>query len=483
VKAAVFFGRFPLATTRIIPMHVIKGQTIEQTVHTRIRYAINPDKTNQGNLVSSFGCDPKSAAAEMLLCKRQYETVSGHCDEKKSDIVLYQIRQSFKPGEVSAENALEIGRELASRFTKDKYQYIVTTHVDHAHIHNHIIFNATAIDGSRKFRNFYGSSLAIRKLSDLICIEQGLSIIEQPTQKHQDYGKWLGNKKPISWRNKLRLTIDDNMEKKPTDFSAFLHLMKAAGYEAKHGKYLAFRTVGQQKFIRLSSLGGNYSEDAIRDAITGKRIHKPINKRPRYGDPSRINLLVDIQAKLKAGKGSGYQQWAKIFNLKQLARTLVYLNENSISDYDRLVEKSVQLKKKQLDLEKQFRSINEELKEKRDLRKQIIIFAKTKNVYDAYRKSRYSQNFYIEHSTNIVLHQASKDSFNNWHGGKLPTTKQLWVQIEKLQLVKTDLSKQLNSLRKEVRDCMNALANVNSVIKNHELLITSSESQYRPQVL
>ena len=148
-----------MATTRIIPMHVIKGQTIEQTVHTRTRYAINPDKTNQGNLVSSFGCDPKTAAAEMLLCKRQYETVSGHCDEKKSDIMLYQIRQSFKPGEVSAENALEIGRELASRFTKDKYQYIVMTHVDHAHIHS--ISCSTAIDCSREFCNFLGSNQAI----------------------------------------------------------------------------------------------------------------------------------------------------------------------------------------------------------------------------------------------------------------------------------------------------------------------------------
>lgn len=467
-----------MATTRIIPMHVIKGQTIEQTVHTRIRYAINPDKTNQGNLVSSFGCDPKTAAAEMLLCKRQYETVSGHSDEKKSDIVLYQIRQSFKPGEVSAENALEIGRELASRFTKDKYQYIVTTHVDHAHIHNHIIFNATAIDGSRKFRNFYGSSQAVRKLSDLICIEQGLSIIEQPAQKHQDYGKWLGNRKLQSWRDKLRQAIDDVMAKKPADFSAFLHLMKAAGYEAKHGKYLAFRTVGQQKFIRLSSLGGNYSEDAIRDAITGKRIHKPINKRPRYGDPNRVNLLVDIQAKLKAGKGPGYEQWAKVFNLKQLARTLAYLNEHSLSDYDRLVEKSEQLKKKQLDLEKQFRSINEKLKEKRELRKQIIIFAKTKNVYDAYRKSRYSQNFYVDHSTDIVLHQAAKEAFNNWHGDKLPSTKQLWAQIEKLKFAKIDLIKQLNPLRKEVRDCMNALANVNRVINYNEGLTKHRENYW-----
>ncbi|NLV48430.1 MAG: relaxase/mobilization nuclease domain-containing protein [Clostridiaceae bacterium] len=211
-----------MATTRLIPMHAIKGQSIDQTVHGRIRYAINPKKTNDGSLVKSFGCDPKTAVSEMLLCKRDYATFSGRSDEKKSDVVLYQIRQSFKPGEVTAEQALDIGMELARRFTKDKFQYVVATHTDHAHTHNHIIFNSTAIDGTKKFRNFYGSSQAIRKLSDLICIENSLSVITNPSDKHQDYGKWLGSKKPETYRDKLRKTINGIMTKKPTDFDQFL---------------------------------------------------------------------------------------------------------------------------------------------------------------------------------------------------------------------------------------------------------------------
>lgn len=459
-----------MATTRLIPMHVIKGQSIDHTVHMRIRYAINPKKTDNGTFVKSFGCDPKTAAAEMLLCKRQYETVSGRNDELRSDIVLYQIRQSFKPGEVTAEQALDIGMELASRFTKNKFQHIVATHTDHEHIHNHIIFSSTAIDHSKKFRNFYGSSQAIRKLSDLICIENNLSVIKNPAQKHQDYGKWLGDNKPVSLRDKLRQTIDDVMANKPADFTAFLQMMKAAGYEAKHGKYLAFKAVSQQKFIRLHSLSDNYSEDALRTVIAGETTHKPVQKRKRYGDPDRINLLVDIQAKLKAGKGRGYEQWAKVFNLKQLARTLAYLNENSISDYDQLVEKSRQLMKSQQQLDKQIRSISEELIEKKTLRVHIINFAKTKNVYDEYRKTCYSQSFYDEHSTEIMLHQSVKDAFRVTNIGRLPSAKALWTQIQKLQLSKTDLIQQLSPLKKESRDCFNALANVNRVINHYDNL-------------
>jgi hypothetical protein len=329
-----------LATTRLIPMHVIKGQSIDQTVHGRIRYAINPKKTNDGSLVKSFGCDPKTAASEMLLCKREYATFSGRSDEKKSDVVLYQIRQSFKPGEVTAEQALDIGMELARRFTKDKYQYIVATHTDHAHIHNHIILNSTAIDGTKKFRNFYGSSQAIRKLSDLICIENSLSVITNPSGKHQDYDKWLGNKKPETYRDKLRKTINEIMTRKPADFDQFLHMMTDAGYEIKRGEHIAFRAKDQQKFTRLRSLGEDYSEKEIRSAIQGKSIFAPKKQNRSKIDSNKISLLVDIQAKLQAGKGAGYERWAKLFNLKQMAKTIVFLEENKIESYEELVKMS-----------------------------------------------------------------------------------------------------------------------------------------------
>lgn len=355
-----------MATTRLIPMHVIKGQSIDQTVHGRIRYAINPKKTNDGSLVKSFGCDPKTAASEMLLCKREYATFSGRSDEKKSDVVLYQIRQSFKPGEVTAEQALDIGMELARRFTKDKYQYIVATHTDHAHIHNHIIFNSTAIDGTKKFRNFYGSSQAIRKLSDLICIENSLSVITNPSGKHQDYGKWLGNKKPETYRDKLRKTINEIMIRKPADFDQFMQMMTDAGYEIKHGEHLAFRTKDQQKFTRLRSLGEGYSEKEIRAAIQGESVFVPKKQNKNRISSNKISLLVDIQAKLQAGKGAGYERWAKVFNLKQMAKTISFLEENKIADYEELVKMSQEVAAEFQQISKQIKLVEEQINEAKE---------------------------------------------------------------------------------------------------------------------
>ena len=262
-----------MATTRLIPMHVIKGQTVAHTVHERLSYAINPDKTNSGQLIKAHCCEPETAAGEMLLCKKEYETYIGRSEEKKSDIVLYQIRQSFKPGEITPEKAQEIGFELAMSFTKGKYQFVVATHTDHAHIHNHIIFNSTSIDHTQKFRNFLGSSEAIRKISDKLCLENGLSIIEAPKQGPSHYGKWLGDKKPLSWQEKLRQTIDAVMVKKPADFDTFLKLMVENGYEVKQGQHLAFKASSQQKFTRLRSLGEGYSEDELKSAILGKTVH------------------------------------------------------------------------------------------------------------------------------------------------------------------------------------------------------------------
>lgn len=352
-----------MATTRLIPMHAIKGQSIDQTVHGRIRYAINPKKTNDGSLVKSFGCDPKTAASEMLLCKRDYATFSGRSDEKKSDVVLYQIRQSFKPGEVTAEQALDIGMELARRFTKDKFQYVVATHTDHAHIHNHIIFNSTAIDGTKKFRNFYGSSQAIRKLSDLICIENSLSVITNPSDKHQDYGKWLGNKKPETYRDKLRKTINEIMARKPADFDQFLQMMTDAGYEIKRGEHIAFRAKGQQKFTRLRSLGEGYSEKEIRAAVQGKAVFVPKKQNRSKIDSNKISLLVDIQAKLQAGKGAGYERWAKVFNLKQMAKTIAFLEENKIENYEELVKMSQDTAAEFQQISKQIKLIEEQIYE------------------------------------------------------------------------------------------------------------------------
>ena len=443
-----------MATTRLIPMHIIKGQTVAHTVHERLSYAINPEKTNSGQLVKAYGCEPETAAGEMLLCKKEYETYIGRSEEKKSDIVLYQIRQSFKPGEITPEKAQEIGYNLAMSFTKGKYQFVVATHTDHAHIHNHIIFNSTSIDHTQKFRNFLGSSDAIRKISDKICLENGLSIIEAPKQGPSDYGKWLGDKKPLSWQEKLRQTIDAVMVQKPADFDTFLKLMVVNGYEVKQGQHLAFKASGQQKFTRLRSLGEGYSEDELKSAILGKNVHTPKAKKPYRKNPDKINLLVDIQARLQAGKCPGYERWAKVFNLKQMAQTINFLTENNITDYETLVEKTKAATDRYHELSQQIKDLEKRMAEITELKKHIINYAKTKEVYSAYRQAGFSAKYYEANTENILLHQSAKQGFDSISLRKIPSMRDLQQEfnscLDSKKVILKDYVKQKNLMKESL---------------------------------
>ncbi|MDD2438535.1 MAG: relaxase/mobilization nuclease domain-containing protein, partial [Massilibacteroides sp.] len=332
-----------------------------------------------------------------------------------------------------AEQALDIGMELARRFTKDKYQYIVATHTDHAHIHNHIIFNSTVIDGTKKFRNFYGSSQAIRKLSDLICIENSLSVITNPSGKHQDYGKWLGNKKPETYRDKLRKTISDIMAKKPTNFDQFLQMMTDAGYEIKRGEHIAFRAKDQQKYTRLRSLGDGYSEKEIRAAIQGKAVFVPKKQNRSKIDSKKISLLVDIQAKLQAGKGAGYERWAKIFNLKQMAKTIAFLEENKIENYEELVKMSQAAAAEFQQISKQIKNIEEQI---------------------------YEAN--ISRQNQILENEASLSSLKN----SVNTNTHTSNQISELLQTKKQLLTKYRQHKNTMRDLQTVLANTKAIIED-----------------
>ena len=285
-----------MATTRLISMHQNKGKSLTDCIADRIDYALNPAKTNNGKYVSSYECDPKTVKGEFLLSRKIYSNITGR--EQKNDVILYQIRQSFKPGEITPELANEIGYELGLRFTKGNHAFIVATHIDKSHVHNHIIYNSTSLDCTKKFRDFLGSGKAVRKISDRLCLENGLSIIENPKLGKNHYGKWLGDKKPISHSEKIRQTIDEILSKKPIDFNAFLSEMVQAGYLVKQGKYIAFKGKDQKKFIRLRSLGEGYSEEEIKAVISCK---KPFVSKKKANENSftHVNLLVDIQAKLQ----------------------------------------------------------------------------------------------------------------------------------------------------------------------------------------
>ena len=321
-----------LAATRLIPMRKNKGKSIGACLHNHTSYIQNPDKTEQGELVSSYECSPLTADEEFMLSKRQYELATGR--RQKNDVIAYQIRQSFRPGEITAEEANKVGYELAMRFTKGKYAFIVATHTDREHIHNHIIYNSTALDGTRKFRDFFFSALAVQRLSDLICLEHQLSVIE--IKPYRERKKRTLYPPRESNRDRLCGVIDSILDEKPKDYEDFLQKLEQQGYEVKRGKYTSVKGERQKRFIRFRTLGAGYSEEELKAVLAGEAEHRPRQKSP--APEQKFQMLVDIQAKLAEGKGTGFARWAKQHNLKEMSRTLVFLQENKIGSIEEMQE-------------------------------------------------------------------------------------------------------------------------------------------------
>ena len=452
-----------MATTRLISMHQNKGKSIADCLADRTDYAKNPDKTNEGEYISSYECDPKTIQGEFLLSKRQYSNITGR--QQDNDVIAYQIRQSFKPEEVSPELANKIGYELGMSFTKGNHAFIVATHIDKAHIHNHIIFNSTSLDCSKKFRDFLGSGKAVRKVSDRLCLRHGLSIIENPKRGNNHYGKWLNDNKPLSYSEKLRQTIDEILSNKPVDFIQFLAEMKQAGYEIKHGKHLFFKGGNQKKFIRLKSLGEGYSEEKIKAIINGEKVHTN-KKNCTQKEQPHINLLVDIQAKLQTGKGAGYEQWAKIFNLKQMAQTINFLTENNLLAYEDLDNKAKTITDNFNQLSTEIKAAEKRMAEIAILKAHIINYAKTRDVYTAYRKAGYSKKFYEDHTADLLLHKAAKTAFDELGMKNLPTIRTLQSEYAELITQKKKSYGLYRSTKKEMQEVLIAKANIDRILQS-----------------
>lgn len=280
-------------------------------------------------MISSYACDHMTADAEFLLSKAKYKATTGREQRRDADVLCYQIRQSFKPGEITPEDANRVGYETAMRWTKGKYAFFVATHTDRQHIHNHIYYNSTSLDCAHKFRDFIGSARAVRRLSDRVCLENDLSVIANPKLHSKGrflhYGAWAGADRQPSYKERLRHAIRDALAKGPADFNAFLRLMEEAGFTVKQGRggAISFLVPGQQRATRLrsSTLGEGYDPEDIRAVIAGKRPLPEVGV-PAPAAPARVNLIVDIQERLRDRKGPAYERWAKIYNLKQMAAAL-----------------------------------------------------------------------------------------------------------------------------------------------------------------
>ena len=409
---------------------------------------MDKDKTADGELISSYECAPKTAAEEFALSKQIYFQRTGR--EQENDVIAYQFRQSFKPGEVTAEEANKIGYEFAERFLKGRHAFIVCTHINRHHIHNHVIWNSTTLDCSRKFRNFWNSTKAVRRLSDTICMEHGLSVIENPVRKGMTYDKWLGGSAKVSNREVLRKAIDEVLTQKPRDIDEFLSLLEEKRFTSKRGKHITLTNSDFKKAIRMDSLGDGYTEEDIRAVLLGKRKHV---------QRQRSNLLIEIDSKLRMNKTT-----AKIRNLKQMAQTINYLREHGLLDRAELQRKTADITAKYHDLSERIKSMETRIKEIGEMKTQIITYMRTREVYDSYRKSGYSMTYYAEHESEILLHKAAKKAFDEWNLKKLPTVKSLNAGYMELVRQKKTLYAEYSAVRSEMRELLIHKSNVEKIL-------------------
>ena len=444
-----------MATTRLMPLHIGRGQTAGDSIKRALGYIKDPVKTENGILVTSYGCTPQTAEAEFMLMRREYLTITGR-RRGKDDVLAYHLRQSFKPGEITPEEANRIGYELAKRFTHGNHAFIVATHTDREHIHNHIIYNSTALDGTRKFRDFFFSALAVQRLSDLICLEHQLSVIEKKPYRERQKRVLYPPKE--SNRDRLCGIIDTILAENPKDFEVFLQKLEQQGYEVKRGKYTAVKGKGQKRFIRFRTLGTGYGEDEIKAVLEGKAKHQPYQKKPPKEQP--FQLLVDIQGKMAEGKSVGYKKWATKFNLKEMSKTLLFLQEQKISSAEELRERATAATERYHAMGDAIKAAEARLTEIAVLKTHIINYAKTRDVYAAYRKAGYSKTFLDAHREEITLHKAAKAAFDEAEMQKLPKVKELDAEFAELLTKKKAAYPDYRKARNEMQELVRAQKNV-----------------------
>ena len=438
-----------MAATRLIPLHENKGKTVSQCLKDRVDYAKNGEKTEEGEYVTAYECNPEIVDQEFYSSRNEYlkdHRLAG------GDVIAYQIRQSFKPGEVTPEEANAIGYELAMKFTKGRHAFIVATHTDKAHIHNHIIFNSTNLSCDRKFKNFFLSSFVIQRISDGLCLEHGLSVIKP--KPYRDRTKRTDYPKRESYRDAIRDAIDRSLSRNPKDMEELFRMLEEEEYQVRRGKNPAIKGKEQKRFIRFRSLGDGYTDKDLEKTIAGEMEHDPeIRKKNQSGKPEKkVDLLIDIQAKLAQGKGAGYERWAKVYNVKQIAKALLFLEEHGIRDLDALSARAKEASDRFSELSAVIKSSEKRMAEIVALKTHILNYSKTRDVYVAYRKSGYSKKFFEEHREEITLHKAAKQAFTELNVEKLPTIKQLNEEYAELLARKKEAYREYRQAKQDMTD-------------------------------
>ena len=437
-----------MATTRIMSIHIGKGKTPLQSIGERLDYIMNPEKTDSGLLISTHACSPQTAADEFMLSRQEYLFKTGR--EQTNEVLGYHVRQAFKPGEITPQEANGIGKELAQQMTGDQYAYVVATHIDKHHIHNHIIICSTALDCQHKYRDIKKSGKDLILLSDTLCREHGLSVIRYPKEKSLTYDKWQGNQKKFTYRDELRMMIDAALRIQPDGFDALMQLLEEIGCIIRRGAHISIKPPEGKRFIRLDSLGPEYDEVTLRRTLTGDHVHIPKIPRRDYTE-SQVKRLVDIEAKIRGVKGKGYQIWAERNNIEAKSQMVIFLKENHIDSIDELNERLSAMHEKvraqkNLVSEKQSR-----MKEINSLRKAIRDYSRTKDVYVQYRESGWSPQFYHDHCQEIEAHKSAQAVYSSMNG-TVPTLKELTEEYDSLKRVSEKEKTALDALKAQLKD-------------------------------
>ena len=434
-------------------MAVTKIKPIKSTLSKALDYIQNPDKTDGKMLVSSFGCSYETADIE-------FEYTLSQALGKGNNLAFHLI-QSFEPGEVDYETAHKIGKQLADAVTKGQHEYVLTTHIDKGHVHNHVIFCAANFVDHRKYNSNKRSYYGIRNMSDKLCRENGLSVVVPGKgSKGKSYAEYQAEKTGTSWKGKLKTAIDALIPQ-VSSFEELLQRLQAAGYEIKPGKYISCRAPGQERFTRLKTLGADYTEDALKERIEGKRTRAAKAPRADRG----VSLLIDIQNSIKAAQSRGYEQWAKIHNLKQAAKTMNFLTEHKIEQYDDLTAKIAEIQTESEQAADALKNVEKRLADMAVLMKNVSTYQKTKPVYDAYRKAKNKEKYRAGQERAIILHEAAARSLKAAGVMKLPNLAALQAEYEKLQTQKEALYADYGKLKKQVKEYDVIKQNIDSILQ------------------
>ena len=438
-------------------MAVTKIKAIRGTLSKAIAYILNPEKTDEKLLVSSYGCASETAA-------REFEWTRKIAEQKGMNpvrIIARHVIQSFEIGEVTPELAHEIGKQFADEILGGKYEYVLTTHIDKDHVHNHLIFNAVDFVNYHAYKSYKRIYYDMREVSDRLCKENGLSVIPPSQNKGMGYKEYTEAKRGTSWKQKLKQAID-RLVITAKDYDDFLRLMQEAGYEIKTGKYISFRAEGQERFTRSKTIGENYTEERIKERIAGRTPRRS----QRQSTPKGISLIGDIQERIRLIDSKGYEHKAKLTILKEAARTLNYLTENNLLQYADLEKKVEDVHSSYDRTGKELKGVEARLREVQPLIKNISNYQRLKPVYDAFQKAKDKPSFKTKHEAELVIFEATRSTLLAMQGDeKLPSLKTLQAEQQRLLEEQQRLYDERAKLKKETRMIDTLKANVDDFLK------------------